>query len=238
MKINGTVGIIAAMQLEADAIAQYAADTVSHRLGKFTYITGTLAGHPVVIARCGAGKVNAAACTAGMILRFAPGFIINAGVAGALDPSLEIGDVVIAAAAVEHDLDYAELGDPRGTVFYPDGSEEVFIPADREISAALRDAARAAGCRVTHGDIATGDRFVASEKERAAIHSYFGSAVCCEMEGAAVAHTCRLYGTPYAVIRSISDHANGDSHIDFPTFARQAAGAAADTLVKFLSRAK
>ena len=38
------------------------------------------------------------------------------------------------------------------------------------------------------------------------------------MEGAAVAQVCTSFNTPFVIIRTMSDKANSDSHIDFPAF--------------------
>ena len=40
------------------------------------------------------------------------------------------------------------------------------------------------------------------------------------MEGAAVAQVCFEYQVPFSIIRTISDNANNNSHIDFPKFAK------------------
>jgi nucleoside phosphorylase len=62
----------------------------------------------------------------------------------------------------------------------------------------------------------------AGGESKARIRECFDAATC-EMEGAAIAHACYLLGTPVAVIRSISDLANGESPVDFPTFVALAA---------------
>ena len=46
---------------------------------------------------------------------------------------------------------------------------------------------------------------------------------CTEMEGAAVAHVCHILGTPFLIIRSISDKANHDAQMDYPEFVKIAA---------------
>ena len=52
-------------------------------------------------------------------------------------------------------------------------------------------------------------------KER--IVSEFG-AVACETEGAAIAHTAFVNGVAFAVVRAISDSADGDATMDYPAF--------------------
>ena len=224
------LGIIGAMESEVELLVSMLEAKESRKIGKHTYFTGLLSGTPVVIARAGVGKVNAAACTAAMILRFAPEFILNTGVAGALGKGITVGDVIIADCCIEYDLEYGSLGDARGSVFYPDSTSEIVMPADAELSAKLEDAAKAVSggeFEVKRGAVATGDKFVSSNAAREDILSAFPEALCCEMEGAAIAQVCRLHSVKYSVLRSMSDSADGEAEMDFPTFAKLSADRAA-----------
>ena len=84
------------------------------------------------------------------------------------------------------------------------------------------EAARELGMRVLSGTVASGDQFISDGKKKAWIRETFG-ALACEMEGAAIAHVCFLYGVRCGVIRTISDRADGKADVDFPTFAEHAA---------------
>ena len=42
------------------------------------------------------------------------------------------------------------------------------------------------------------------------------------MEGAAIAHAAYVGNTPFAVVRAISDGANEEAMLDFPTFLKMA----------------
>ncbi len=224
------LGIIGAMESEVELLVSLLENKESKKIGKHTYFTGLLEGTPAVIARAGVGKVNAAACTAAMILHFAPEYILNTGVAGALGKGINVGDVIIADSCIEYDLDYSHLGDPRGMIFYPDGDHEIELPADEALSCKLEAAANAVSggeFAVKRGIVATGDRFVASPEAKADILASFPASLCCEMEGAAIAHVCRLYGTKFSVLRSMSDSADDGAKMDFPTFVKISADRAA-----------
>ena len=235
------LGIIGAMESEVELLVSLLDEKASRKIGKHTYYTGILAGTPTVIARAGVGKVNAAACTAAMILEFAPEYILNTGVAGALGKGITVGDVIIADSCVEYDLEYGVLGDKRGSIFYPDSTSEIVMPADAELSAKLEAAASAVSdgeFAVKRGVVATGDKFISSNEAREDILSAFPEALCCEMEGAAIAQVCRLYSTKFSVLRSMSDSADGEAEMDFPTFAKLSADRAAkiaEKLAKSLS---
>ena len=235
------LGIIGAMESEVELLQSLLEHKECRKIGKHTYFTGTLSGTPTVIARAGVGKVNAAVCTAAMILEFAPEFILNTGVAGALGKGITVGDVIIADSCVEYDLEYGVLGDKRGSIFYPDSTSEIVMPADEELSALLQSAAREVSggeFEVKRGVVATGDKFVSSNEAREDILSAFPEALCCEMEGAAIAQVCRLYSVKFSVLRSMSDSADGEAEMDFPTFQKLSADRAAKialTLAKSLS---
>lgn len=235
------LGIIGAMESEVELLVSLLENKECRKIGKHTYYTGTLSGTPTVIARAGVGKVNAAVCTAAMILEFAPEYILNTGVAGALGRGITVGDVIIADACVEYDLEYGALGDARGSIFYPDSTCEIVMPADGELSALLENVARDVSggeFEVKRGVVATGDKFISSNDARTDILSAFPEALCCEMEGAAIAQVCRLYSVKFSVLRSMSDSADGEAEMDFPTFVQLSADRAAKiaaSLAKALS---
>ena len=218
------------MESEVELLVSLLENKEIRKIGKHTYFTGTLSGTPTVIARAGVGKVNAAVCTAAMILEFAPEYILNTGVAGALGKGITVGDVIIADSCIEYDLEYGSLGDARGSVFYPDSTSEIIMPADEEFSAKLEAIAREVSggeFEVKRGTVATGDKFVSSAEARGDILSAFPEALCCEMEGAAIAQVCRLYSVKFSVLRSMSDSADGEAEMDFPTFVNLSADRAA-----------
>ena len=64
--------------------------------------------------------------------------------------------------------------------------------------------------------------FVREEADKERITDTF-EASCCEMEGAAIAQVCWLNHVPFAIVRAISDKADGTDYIDYPTFEAQAA---------------
>ena len=224
------LGIIGAMAVEVELLKEKMENlTVTNHAGMEFY-DGKLEGLDAVVVQCGVGKVNAAVCTAAMILEFAPEYILNTGVAGALGKGFTVGDVIIADSCVEYDLEYGALGDARGSIFYPDSTSEIVMPADGELSALLEDVARDVSggeFEVKRGVVATGDKFISSNEARTDILSAFPEALCCEMEGAAIAQVCRLYSVKFSVLRSMSDSADGEAEMDFPTFVKLSADRAA-----------
>lgn len=213
------VGLIGAMAVEVEALEGKLENRREMKIGMDTFVSGKLFGQDAVLAVCGPGKVNAAVCTQKMITAFSPEWVLNLGVAGAGADGVHIGDLVIATAAVQHDADTSALGDPVGMV---SKVNLVQLPCDESLRVCLAQAAKQAGLTVHEGIIATGDQFIHDGETRARIHRLFG-ALAVEMEGGAVAHTCLLNGVKCSVIRSISDQADGQSDMDYPTFTALAA---------------
>lgn len=214
------VGLIGAMAVEMEALMAQVQDKQETRIGMDTFVSGKLFGQDAVLAVCGPGKVNAALCAQSMILHYHPVWVLNLGVAGAGDSDVSIGDMVIATAAVQHDCDTSPIGDPAGLVSKLNLIE---LPCDKALRTQLTQAASTlSDAKVHEGIIATGDQFISNGEVRSRIHTQF-HAKAVEMEGGAVAHACYMHGVPCGVLRSISDKANGESEMDYPTFVKLAA---------------
>ena len=213
------IGIIGAMSDEVDGLI---AKLDGHReecVSGIKFHTGSLYGKEVVIARCGVGKVFAAMCATAMIIKYSPRLIVNTGVGGALASGLSTGDIVIADTLCQHDMDTSAIGDPKGLV---SGINKIYFDADPRAVEILTREASALGLNMHVGTIASGDKFIASREDKERIISEF-SASACEMEGCAVAQVAFVNDTSFAVVRAISDSADGEATMDYPTFLPSAA---------------
>ena len=101
------LGIIGAMDKEVDALRKQMINIEEKQAGFSRFTVGDLWGERVCLAQCGIGKVHAALCAQSMITGFGVSAVLNIGVAGALRPSLGIGDAVVADSAV-HQLIYTK----------------------------------------------------------------------------------------------------------------------------------
>ena len=200
------LGIIGAMDKEVDALRRQMTNTEEKQDGFSRFTAGTLWGEKVCLAQCGIGKVHAALCAQSMIAEYAVSAILNIGVAGALRPSLGIGDAVVADSAVQHDVDTSPIGDPLGMV---SGPNLVHFPCDSVLSALLKRAAEEAGLRWESGAVATGDQFIVGTEKKNWLADFFVAAAC-DMEGGAIAQCCYEMNVPYAAVRAISDTRDGD----------------------------
>ena len=93
------------------------------------------------------------------------------------------------------------------------------------------------GIHTIYGVIASGDIFVFENSVRNKISETFNG-VAAEMEGGAIGHVCTMNNVPFAVLRSMSDCANNDSVIDFPTFAAKSAKTSIKIIAEFLKTYK
>ena len=200
------IGIIGAMEKEISLLRDKMENMTEQKIGMTRFYQGMLWGKDVCLALCGIGKIHAALCAQAMILHFAPDCIINIGVAGALDKSLDIGDVVIGAYGVQHDMDTTAFGDPLGCI--PE-INIVELPCDKKLMDAMEKAADQQGLHHITAGIATGDQFIAALEKKQMLASHFGAAAC-DMEGAAIAQVCYEMQVPYGAYRAISDTLEGD----------------------------
>ena len=216
------IGIICAMQLEADGIIALAENIEKEEIYGMTFSHGTLGGQDVAVVVCGEGKVNAAMCATVLIDRYHPDAVINSGVAGALSPLVGIGDIVVGSKVVEHDMNMRALGYKQGEVCVPGGTM-TFFECDKNIATRLASICKTLpDTKIAQGIIASGDVFISDKRKRLRINDRFG-AVACEMAGAAIGHVCCRCGVPFAVIRAISDDLDENKGMDFVKFCRLAA---------------
>ena len=110
------IGIITAMEEEFEEIANIMSEVKEKEISKLTFITGKINTKSVVLVKSGIGKVNAARVAQIMIDNFHIETIINVGSAGALNPLLNIGDIVIGEKLIQHDFDITAFGHDKGYI--------------------------------------------------------------------------------------------------------------------------
>lgn len=228
------IGIICAMQIEADGIIAMCENTEQTKIHSMTFTRGTLHGKELAIVVCGVGKVNAALCAATLINKFNPELVINSGVAGSLSPLVSIGDIVIGTKAVEHDMNTTALGEKRGEISLPEG-KITYFECDRSASLLLsKVCGELENTRVASGIISSGDIFISDRKQRLRLNDRFG-ALACEMEGAAIGHVCYCCKVPFAIIRAISDDLDENKGVDFVRFCALASEKSVAAIDRFIS---
>lgn len=228
-------GILGAVYQEIAWLRQNTSIESSVTYGGVAFTRGVLCGQSVVIAASGVGKVNAGLATQILIDRFHVKRIIFTGTAGAIDPGLRIGDVILSTKTQQYDVDFSALGFPPGVI--PDLGTSVFV-ADPSPLHAAQGAARTLQdqkFRVLKGKILTGDRFVATADLARILRKTFHG-VCVEAEGGAVGQVAYRNKVPYLVVRGISDKVGRTGPESYERFGKLAAGHAQRIVLKTLTR--
>lgn len=221
--------IMSALAGELALFVEAMSDGETLEIGGHEFRVGSLDSREVVITAAGIGKVNAAMVATLALDHFRPRVVVFTGVAGGIDETLNIGDIVVAEHVVHHDTGVLE---PDGFRLYQSGHVPFLNPTDQlgyRPSAELlgRVRRRLAGFElspvlgkhpeIVFGTVATGDQFLQSDVERRRLHTTL-EAHAAEMEGAAVAQVAEHFGVDHLVIRAVSDLAGSDSAFDFTMF--------------------
>ena len=215
-------GIIGAMEEELSLLRSVMETPELVTINGFEFFKGKLEGKDVVLLRCGIGKVSAAVGCALLIHTFKPDVVINTGSAGGINPSLHFGDVIISTGLLYHDVDvtafnYAPGQLPGQPQIFP-VDENLIITAEQAISCLKQEKILPADLNHLRGLIGTADTFVHQPESIAALRRRFPDIAAVEMEGAAIAHCCRLFSVPALVIRALSDIAGLESPVKFDEF--------------------
>jgi adenosylhomocysteine nucleosidase len=243
--------IISAMHDELSAVLALMPDERKQIAAGREFWLGHLHGQEVVVVLSRIGKVAAATTATVAIERFGATQVVFTGVAGGLAPGVKVGDIVVAESFLQHDFDASPL--------FPKYELPLYGRSRLATDARLRSALHAAALKITadpltvlgpaacsrfglcapavhQGLVASGDRFVSSNAESAALRAALPDALAVEMEGAAIAQVCYDFGVPFAAVRTISDRADDLAHADFAAFMREVASRYSSALVDQLLR--
>ncbi len=193
------VGIIVAMGKELEIIESELSHKQSIKFAGGEFILGEIGGCEVVVAQSGIGKVCSALCAAEMINRFSVRGVINTGVAGGLDRSLRVMDVVVGRESLYNDA-WCGDGNQWGQI---QGLPPRFVADERLYEIAL--STELEGIKIHGGVICSGDKFITSRQELDQIKAQIPEVLATDMESNSIAQVCHIYQTPFISIRIISD---------------------------------
>jgi futalosine hydrolase len=179
--------------------------------GQAAFYSGKIVGKPVILAFSGIGKTNAAHTATILLERYSPACVINIGIGGAYPSSgLQVGDIAVAKKEI-----YADEGvlledglctlEITGIPLLKTGRRKYFneFPSDKRLSMLAVKAAETVGnCR--SGVFLTVSSCTGTSQRASQLEAKF-NAICENMEGAAIAHICRLYGSSFLEMRGISN---------------------------------
>ncbi|MDH4943650.1 5'-methylthioadenosine/adenosylhomocysteine nucleosidase [Sulfurimonas sp. C5] len=223
------IAIMGAMPEEVAPILEKLGSYTTTEYAGNKYYEATYKGVDVVVAYSKIGKVFSTLTATTMIEHFGCEKLLFSGVAGAVNPELKVGDLVVATKLSQHDLDISAFGHPFGYV--PEGA--VYVEADQELINISKTVAQSLGKIVREGIIATGDQFVANEERKNWIGETF-NADALEMEGGSVAVVCNALNVPFFILRAISDAADMDASFSFDEFLETSAIESAEFVMTML----
>ena len=241
------IAIMGAMEQEIQMLTEDLAHKRIIEKGGITFYKGKLEGQKVVILKAGVGKVNSAYSSAILFENFNVEALIFTGVAGGIAPEIQPGDVVLAEQLVQYDFGKLESDQFAVWPFYPisdlQEKQSLYIKTDTNLLTLAKKALK--GITLENisngppqfftGTIATADTFVNSATKAAELYADY-DALATEMEGAAVAQICSFRKIPFLVIRSCSDNANTNAHVDYQKFVIPAANNSAKIVRALLNQ--
>ena len=220
------IGIIGAMELEIQKLISDLEEKEVKEIAFLEFYTGKLYSKDVVIVKSNEGKVNSAIATQILISNFDVSYILNVGVAGALDKTLNIYDIAISSNTVEFDQDVTALGYKKGYTF---GLDLIYIDAYINIVEKINKICNKLKLTSKIGTIISSDKFIVNETEKVILENEF-NAIAVDMESASINHVAKLNNIPFVALRVISDSGN---NIEYVKFANKAVDNISKILKKF-----
>lgn len=218
--MNKRIGLISATEKESRAILK----TLRRIKGKSVALPvyqGKIGKTNIIHIISGIGKTNAAHAATLLIEKFSPSAVINLGIGGAYpSANLRAGDIAIADREIYGDeglwlKDGFHKADEIGIPLLKKGRKKYFneFPLDKSLvkkamkvippNPPLVKGGRG-DYRIETGSFVTVSAVTGTSKMAREFEQRF-NAICENMEGAAVAHVCAMYGIPMFEIRGISN---------------------------------
>ena len=237
------IGIIGAMENEVRLLCESMENLSTEKIGVFEFHTGKIEGKDVTVLQCGIGKVNAAVGCAMLIQKFNPTCVINTGSAGGISRDhieLKFGDAIISTGLIYHDVDVTAFnyapgqlpGQPQ--IFTVD--ESLIVHAESAVDELMIEKKLPELFYHCRGLIGSGDIFMHEPERIDAVRNLFPELMAVEMEGAAIAHCCRLFSVPVLVIRALSDIAGTESPMSFAEFLPIASKHSAEIVMRIVRK--
>ncbi|MDL2231787.1 5'-methylthioadenosine/adenosylhomocysteine nucleosidase [Porphyromonadaceae bacterium OttesenSCG-928-L07] len=200
------IGIIVAMSVEFELVSALLENRLERKINDMLFIEGNVDGRSIVLTKSGIGKVCSTVGAMEMICNYQPDFIINTGVAGGIDTSLNVMDIVVGSETVYHDVWCGEenaYGQVQGFPLYFHASKT------------LQAVSRKINCdvEIKEGLICSGDKFITDREELSFIKKKFPTGLAVDMESCSIAQVCYMYNVPFMSFRIISDTPGVDNHI-------------------------
>lgn len=172
-------------------------------------------GNTVYLAQSGVGEISAAITTQLLVTVFKADLILNFGFVGAINPDLDVSELVMVEKIAHHQFDISALeGVPAGRYTNRDG---IFFYTDKTLCDTVQSALPE---RLRFVTDASGDKFIASKEDKEHLKNTFGADIC-EMECAGIAITAEKNNVPFLSIKVVSDRADEGATVSFVEVLKQ-----------------
>jgi len=194
--VDRTVVVIAAHAFEARAAAGVGQGMSKEPWGRWMLYRGEMWDVPLAVIRCGPGKVAAAAAAQAAVQYLEPVLFVTFGVAGASDPDLDAGTMVVPESVV--DVALAELSDLPVSIPFQFVTHEQLRIKLLEVPGTVA------------GNLLCWEGQIASATNRPALMKDLTGALPVDWESSAVAQIADMWDVPWAALKVVSDHGESD----------------------------
>ena len=220
------IGFVVAMSKEMQVfLARLDGEPKCTQSGGFTVYEYQIADNTLYMVDSGVGEISAGNATFMLHALYGVEMVINFGVCGSLNPSLDIADVVYGGSVYHFDRDTSKL-DGVEVGYYTEFGER-FLSVDNKL---LQKALSVYNAPVVR--IASSEKFVADKISKEILRE--AGADVCEMESAGVLVTAKRLGLPCLLIKAVSDKADDEATMSFSKMLTISMQKCSDVIYKLL----
>lgn len=185
--------------------------------GPTAFHRGNLGSASALIITSGIGTTNAAVAITAALQSFESNAVIVAGTAGGLARNIAVNDIVIAQRALYHEANATEFGYEPGQL----PQMPPWYEADPALLVLSEKVAEESGARSAVGTVASSNSFVTATLADG-VRATFPDLLAVDMETAAIAQVCWMFGVPWVSVRAVSDLCDPEGFSQFRTHADEA----------------
>lgn len=190
------IGILVAV--EFDAFYNIYKDPIErYKHGSFEVLKYHIHGKDVFVCPSSAGQIRAAIAMTLLLDIYKCDTIINYGLVGALSDH-KVGELTVVESVSHYEWDTSDVEDVKK------GQYGIFDDVAMKTTESLVDLAIKIDPNLKKVKLASGDKFVAGFEAKSKLAKDWDCDIV-DMEGAAIALACHLYGADFLMIKAVSD---------------------------------
>ena len=201
-----------------------------------TYYIGKFGIFNTVVTKCRMGSMgldSAILATEQALRKWNPRAIIMVGIAfGKDDKKQNIGDILVASEIISYEPQ--RVGENEEIIYRGSHtpSNTSLINRFENVHNWKFSGADNIPCQIRYGAILSGEKLVDNPDFKAKLFEQFPQAIGGEMEGTGLSAACMRVGTPWILVKSICDWADGKKHSKYQSLAARAAASLVHHVLK------